>query len=265
MVIPEKLLSQIISFVRDLSATQVEKTYELLMDTQDYEWAYLRLILRTGLPLDYHWQSSQLIDVWEKECPEVSSQSVALAILSASRTSTFLRGQQNIELVWTGPDSHIIPLRRMDQVLLELIDQSQRSLWIVCFAVYRIERVITAIWNAAGRGVRVNLLIENEEDSQGRLSFDILASLRGRLEDQVNFYIWPIEQRPLSSTGNPGVLHAKVAVADSKSLLISSANLTEYAMQLNIEMGVLINGGDAPIKTERHFDELISSRVFRKR
>jgi phosphatidylserine/phosphatidylglycerophosphate/cardiolipin synthase-like enzyme len=52
----------------------------------------------------------------------------------------------------------------------------------------------------------------------------------------------PPAERPVSPAGHYGSLHAKVAVADAASLLISSANLTEYAMQhfaRLIEMGIL--------------------------
>ena len=44
--------------------------------------------------------------------------------------------------------------------------------------------------------------------------------------------------------GRLGSLPAKVAVADGATLLISSANFTEYAMTLNMELGVLIRGSE---------------------
>jgi len=50
-------------------------------------------------------------------------------------------------------------------------------------------------------------------------------------------------------------LHAKLAVADGESLFISSANLTNAAMQLNMELGVLICGGELPAQVVKHFDE----------
>jgi phosphatidylserine/phosphatidylglycerophosphate/cardiolipin synthase-like enzyme len=40
-------------------------------------------------------------------------------------------------------------------------------------------------------------------------------------------------------------------------LCLSSANLTEYAFSINMELGVLITGGALPGRVERHFDSII--------
>ena len=47
-------------------------------------------------------------------------------------------------------------------------------------------------------------------------------------------YRWPLERRPRDDEGRHGSLHAKCAVADRELLLISSANLTHYALSLNM-------------------------------
>jgi phosphatidylserine/phosphatidylglycerophosphate/cardiolipin synthase-like enzyme len=41
--------------------------------------------------------------------------------------------------------------------------------------------------------------------------------------------------------GRFGSLHAKCAIADSEHIFISSANLTEYAFTLNMEIGILVH------------------------
>jgi PLD-like domain len=46
-------------------------------------------------------------------------------------------------------------------------------------------------------------------------------------------------------------LHAKCAVIDSNLLFLSSANLTEFAFNLNMELGVLIKGGSLPARQLR--------------
>jgi phosphatidylserine/phosphatidylglycerophosphate/cardiolipin synthase-like enzyme len=75
-------------------------------------------------------------------------------------------------------------------------------------------------------------------------------------------FIWPLAKRENSPNGKHGSLHAKVAIGDSTHLYISSANLTEYAMNLNMEMGVLITGGNLPANVQNHFDELIMNSVL---
>ena len=42
---------------------------------------------------------------------------------------------------------------------------------------------------------------------------------------------------------------------------ISSANLTEYALNINMEMGVLIKGGTLPGQMHSHFHGLIRDGV----
>ena len=46
--------------------------------------------------------------------------------------------------------------------------------------------------------------------------------------------------------------------ADSRWLFLSSANLTEYAFNVNMELGILITGGRLPGHVEAHFDQMIS-------
>ena len=41
-------------------------------------------------------------------------------------------------------------------------------------------------------------------------------------------------------------MHVKAAVADSRIAFLSSANLTEAALERNMELGVLIRGGHLP-------------------
>jgi phosphatidylserine/phosphatidylglycerophosphate/cardiolipin synthase-like enzyme len=47
-------------------------------------------------------------------------------------------------------------------------------------------------------------------------------------------------------------------------LLVSSANLTEYALNLNMELGVLIEGGPQPATVEHQFHELIARGVLQR-
>ncbi len=54
-----------------------------------------------------------------------------------------------------------------------------------------------------------------------------------------------------------GALHVKCAVGDASLLLLSSANLTHYALNLNMEMGILVRGGALPRRVAAHFMSLI--------
>lgn len=59
-----------------------------------------------------------------------------------------------------------------------------------------------------------------------------------------------------------GSLHAKCAIADKKHLFISSANLTEYALTLNMEMGLLVKSEDLARQVKEHIDSLIERGIL---
>jgi hypothetical protein len=46
-------------------------------------------------------------------------------------------------------------------------------------------------------------------------------------------------------------------------MLVSSANLTEYAMTLNMEPGILFCGGPLPRQVDAHLGRLIEMGIFR--
>ena len=75
-------------------------------------------------------------------------------------------------------------------------------------------------------------------------------------------YYWPQENRPHDENGKHGILHVKCAVADGKQILLSSANLTEYAFSINMELGMLVTGGKLPGQVEQHFRRLIETGVL---
>jgi phosphatidylserine/phosphatidylglycerophosphate/cardiolipin synthase-like enzyme len=52
-------------------------------------------------------------------------------------------------------------------------------------------------------------------------------------------------------------MHAKAAVADSRIAFLTSANLTDAALERNMELGVLIRGGALPAAIDRLIDALV--------
>lgn len=200
---------------------------------------------------------------WQGSAPDLAPPSVAFALLAAVATSEGQRRGQTTELVWTGPDVRTIPLRRTDQVLLEVIESARRSLLVVSFAVYRIPAVAQALVQAADRGVRVWLCLEPGEASGGHVSVDGTQTLGQDVLSRVTIYTWPPESRPTDPLGRSGSLHAKCAVADEDLLFITSANLTEFAMNLNMELGVLVRGGELPGQVRLHFERLIGAGALK--
>ena len=54
-------------------------------------------------------------------------------------------------------------------------------------------------------------------------------------------------------------MHAKLAVADRRVLLVTSANLTQSGVGKNIEAGLLVRGGAAAQRAAEHVDALRAS------
>lgn len=96
-----------------------------------------------------------------------------------------------------------------------------------------------------------------------KITHDALVGLGDGIAQVAQVYEWPLDERPRDANGHHGSLHVKCAVADESAALISSANLTEFALNLNMEMGVLVRGGELPRQVASHLTELIDAGVLR--
>jgi phosphatidylserine/phosphatidylglycerophosphate/cardiolipin synthase-like enzyme len=104
--------------------------------------------------------------------------------------------------------------------------------------------------------------LETPDASEGQIASDTIGVLGQDVVEHARIYVWPLEKRLPAADGRHGSLHAKVALADGRIMLVSSANLTEYAMTLNMEMGLLLHGGPLPGQVERHLVRLVQQGVF---
>jgi cardiolipin synthase len=167
------------------------------------------------------------------------------------------------EIIWSGPPNGLFPVRRIDQVLYDLINQASERILLVTFAAHRIERLCSCLHSALSRNVSLTLVLEAEQESEGQLSRDALSAFSSVSAAGCSIYYWSIEQRARNAAGRPGKLHAKCAVIDS-SAIIGSANLTEDAFNRNLEMGILLRDGSTPDRIFSHFNALINRGVFRE-
>lgn len=202
-----------------------------------------------------------LLSAWEAQPADKTVGQLAVLLRGAAAAQRASTEKETIELVWTGPEAPAIPLRRTDQALLEVIEKAVRRLLIISFAVYTVPEIVAAIQRAAARGVTITLCAETTDSSEGRFHGDS-AALQD-LRPWASIYHWPADQRGRSERGTVGVLHAKAAVADGEWLYLSSANLTHYALSINMELGVLIRGGSSPSKVEQQWLSLIQQGVLR--
>lgn len=199
------------------------------------------------------------VDRWQGEASSIESRTAAVALQTAAVSEQTHRDSQSVELVWTGPDAEQSPFRRTEQAILQVLDAAKSRITLVSFAVYSIPQVGKALVRAAKRGVRLTVIVETPDKLGGENEYNTIKALGQEVTACSTVYFWPKENRAVSKNGAPGILHVKCAVADGEWLFLSSANLTQQAFTINMELGMLVRGGTMPSRVEQQFERLIQS------
>jgi cardiolipin synthase len=168
----------------------------------------------------------------------------------------------HVELLWAGPSpANPIPARRIDQALYDMITGAKREIMLVTFAATKIERLTSELLKAASRGVKIQLILEFAESSEGQLSYDAINAFPEGLIAASEIYFWPVEKRERNKAGRPGKLHAKLAIVDDVAL-VSSANLTDDAFNRNMELGVMVHDLAFRLNALNHIRHLIAAGIL---
>jgi len=238
LVSPAKVRS-IASALRGLSSPDSAPNANTLADTPAARAAVTRVV--------GEWSQQEL----------TSGDEVAGMLLGASEARLRVERELSVELVWTGPTTRFVPTRRTEQVLLDLIRSASADLFLVSFVAYDVPSVAAAMNAASNRGVRVRVLLEASTSHGGSLTVDPAATMRSHVPSALIF-TWKEKPEPFVD----GKVHAKVAVVDGARAFVTSANLTGYALEKNMEAGVLIHGGPVPKTLRDHLDALIDVGVI---
>jgi len=175
------------------------------------------------------------------------------ALLGADHATRRVRGQLAVDAVWTGPNSNITTGRLTWAVISAILDDAQRSILLVGYAVQSEPGVTQALEAAASRGVEITLLLERPADNVSYTgSGPPFPSL------PANRLAWPAEQRPSGGAA----LHAKVLVIDRTVALVGSANVTGWALERNLECGILLRGGLQPALIHDHIEALLNIGIL---
>lgn len=216
-----------------------------------------------GLPNpEFRDMAAKFLHVWREKAPGLSSESVAVALTTATHVQRFHNENETVEIVWTGPEPAETRFRQTEQAILEVVNSATKRLTVVSYAVYRIPRIREALVAAANRGVGIRLIVETPNRVEGQGEYDCLLALGDNVASACSVYYWPQENRPKDDNGKIGILHVKCAVADGHRMFLSSANFTEYAFTINMELGLLVTGGKLPGQVERHFGRLCAGGVL---
>lgn len=202
------------------------------------------------------------IDNWQDEASDLDASVVGIALQTAALSEQKHRDSQSVELAWTGPDGGGIAFRRTEQAILQILDSAKERITLVSFAVYSIPNIAKSLVKAAQRGVKLTVIVETPDKLGGENEYSTLRALGSEVEACSSVYYWPKEKRKLSETNKPGILHVKCAVADGEWLFLSSANLTQQAFTINMELGMLVRGGTMPRRVEKQFERLIQKKTL---
>lgn len=224
------------------------------------DWAASRTAILQCLPTaEFRDAAADFLDRWRHKAAGLMPQAVAAAIVAAAKVEQRHRDGETVEIVWTGPETAHTRFRHTEQAILEVLNSAEKRLTVVSYAVYRIPRIRDALVAAANRGVGIRLIVETPNRIEGQTEYDCLLALGDNVASVASVYYWPQENRSKDDNGKIGILHVKCAVADGRRLFLSSANLTEYAFTINMELGLLVTGGKLPGQVERHFEGLIGA------
>jgi phosphatidylserine/phosphatidylglycerophosphate/cardiolipin synthase-like enzyme len=168
------------------------------------------------------------------------------------------------DFVWSGPEVPGLHARDTRRVFEELLGSAERSVWVSTYAFFDGPRAFHVLANRmdARRDLKVTLLLNIQRKRGDTTAADQLVC---RFADRFWKTDWPGSARPgvfydpraLDIEGPSGVLHAKAVVVDEEAVFVTSANLTEAALDRNIEIGLLVHDHALAATVSSHFRTLI--------
>lgn len=174
------------------------------------------------------------------------------------------------DLVWSGPEVPGISARDTRRVYEELLGSAERSVLATTYAFFDGPKAFEVLAHRmdAQAELRVTLLLNIQRKRGDTTAADQLVR---RFADRFWGNDWPGTSRPsvyydpraLEMDGPGGVLHAKAVVVDDLAVFITSANLTEAALDRNIEVGLLVRDRALALSVSTHFRNLIDRELLR--
>lgn len=193
--------------------------------------------------------------VWTSSFGALDGEAFA-AVVAAAADGVLLERSRSpkTEVVWTGPPVDGSFVRATREVVREIAMGAQRELVVVGYWLAArgdsegiIDDLIATLSRAIERGVDVALALDSRDREDGASNKTVLKAVWPSGVPLPRLLTWRVP------SSDPHLkLHAKVLVADARDALITSANLTRYAMDLNMEMGIRVVG-DPDRKIRHHF------------
>ena len=248
-----ELTQKLIRFAKNLTKERLETLADRFFSagTSPTESAIQEWALVTERAKDLQ----EIARLWSQDS-NVTGEEISHFLRGAWHTWQTSYSDQQVHMLLTGPSTTRNTIRAIGVEILHVINTSRERLLLVTYASFPPLELLQALKSAEERGVNIELVFETPEDSDGQLSSTNISQFIDVLE-KVSVYHWPKNKRPTTNTSSVPSLHAKFVLADDDQIVVSSANLTEFALDKNIELGVTISGGGQPRAVRRYYDGLI--------
>lgn len=207
-----------------------------------------------------------LIALDELESLGVSGRGASTWLRSLDAAS---RRRPSVDVVWSGPEVRGVFARDTQRVYEELVSSAKRSVWVSTYVFYDGPRAFATLARRLDEepGVEATLLL-NIQRKWGDTTE--AGTIVRRFAARFWKHDWPGTRRPwvyydpraLELDGPASVLHAKAVVIDDEQLFVTSANLTEAALDRNIELGLLVRDPNLATTVSIQFQVLIDKRLL---
>ena len=185
----------------------------------------------------------------------------------------FISLENQLQLVWSGPDSGSGSLMRDQSILIkQLVDSAKDRLLLTTYTFYKgqfIEDLFSQIREKMIKNpkliVRFVCNINRPKGSNilpEELHHKFKRETWPKLWSQLPYPELYFDPRSIKINSS-SVCHVKAVVSDRK-LLVTSANLTDSAQLNNFELGVKIESQFSADATWDHFDKLIKKGMLKK-
>lgn len=189
----------------------------------------------------------------KKEFPSLSDQEI-WQIIGLCVNVYSGKEAEKAELAITAPISFKLKARKINEVITNMIQDSQKSITLTGYSVSDyFSEMIDLIISKSQQGIYVRLYLNDYEKHKTNLK---------RLMDLRTKHLRVFDYQ--KQDDEMAALHAKTIVVDEKELLVSSANLSYHGMQGNVEMGIRLISEDKAKQVESLLKEMVGMKVFKE-
>jgi phosphatidylserine/phosphatidylglycerophosphate/cardiolipin synthase-like enzyme len=149
---------------------------------------------------------------------------------------------------------------RTREETLRIIDGAEKTIYVLGFwLTQNVDYIIRALERASSRSVKVFLLADSKENFLN----PFLAEWDSNYPAPAIYLFRPSLSRNGGTDG--AKMHAKTIIADDERMIVTSANLTHFALHENVELGVLIEGRSAVMPVSKMVNSLIHNQELFER